>query len=227
MKLSVKRIASLKAPGRYPDGHNLYLQIMDGGSRSWIFRYQRGPRERWLGLGPLHTVSLKDARERARLARLQLLDGIDPLDAKRERRATQALETAKQLTFRDAAEQYYAIHADGWRNEKHRKQFLSTLEAYAFPIIGHLAVSAIDTGLVLKCIEPHWAKKTETMSRVRQRIERVLEWCTVPHSCAWRKGSASTAAREMSPQRCKTTWRPKPTQTTGCQHEASPHHHIA
>ncbi|MDR3408984.1 MAG: integrase arm-type DNA-binding domain-containing protein [Methylovirgula sp.] len=177
--LTAKRIATLTKPGRYGDGHGLYLQITKAGVRSWLFRYRRDGRERAMGLGPSHVVGLAAARERARAARLQLLDGIDPLEAKKAGRAARALAAAKALTFADAAEQYFAQHERKWRNAKHRAQFLSTLKTYAFPKIGKLPLGEIDTGLILKAIEPIWLTKTETANRVRGRIEAVLDWATV------------------------------------------------
>jgi integrase len=132
-----------------------------------------------MGLGPLHTFSLAEARERARKARQQLADGIDPLRAREAQRATQALEAARAMTFEQAVRAYFDGHERKWRNAKHRAQFLSTLKTYAFPRIGSLPVAAIDTGLVLKCIEPIWQDKTETASRLRGRIEAVLDWATV------------------------------------------------
>ena len=179
MTLTAKRISKLIEPGRYSDGHGLYLQVMSPDNRSWLFRYERNNRERWAGLGPLHTVSLKEARERARRVRLQLLDGIDPIDARKAQRATRALEAARALTFEKAARDYFGQHAEKWRNPKHRAQFLSTLEAYVFPTIGHLSVADIDTGLVLRCIEPIWKRVPETAGRVRNRIEAVLDWATI------------------------------------------------
>ena len=148
--------------------------------KSWLLRYERNGRERWMGLGPLHTVSLSEARDRARRARLQLLDGIDPLEARRAQRTQQALAAARALTFEEAARQYFDQHERKWRNTKHRAQFLSTLAMYAFPKIGNLPVAAIDVGLVLKVIEPIWQSKTETASRVADRGSRsVLDWATV------------------------------------------------
>jgi len=132
-----------------------------------------------MGLGPLHTVSLQEARERARKARGQLLDGIDPLEARKAEHTRRALEAAKTISFEDAAVAYFNDHEKKWRNAKHRAQFLSTLQSYAFPTIGRLSVADIDTGLVLKCIEEIWKTKTETASRVRGRIEAVLDWATV------------------------------------------------
>ena len=103
MQLTAKRVATLvKRPGRYHDGHGLILVVVNPNNASWQLRYQRNGRERWLGLGPLHTVTLKDARERARAARLQLLDGIDPIDARRAERA----KATQVMTFKAAAEAY-------------------------------------------------------------------------------------------------------------------------
>lgn len=179
MALTTKRIARLAKAGRYGDGHGLYLQVASRANRSWLLRYERGGRERWMGLGPLHTIDLQEARERARRARQQLLDGIDPLEARSAARAASALAAAKAITFEAAAQSYFDAHERSWKNAKHRAQFLSTMTAYVYPKIGKLSVAAIDTGLVLKCIEPIWADKTETANRVRGRIEFVLDWATV------------------------------------------------
>ena len=179
MTLTIKQISKLTAPGRYFDQHGLYLQVQSERNRSWLLRYEIRGRERWAGLGPLHTVSLTEARERARKARLQILDGLDPIEQRKAKRAALELETTRSLTFEQAAQQYFNQHSEKWKNEKHRAQFLSTLQAYAFPIIGRLSVSDIDTGLVLQVIEPIWKSKTETASRVRNRIEAVLDWATV------------------------------------------------
>jgi integrase len=179
MALTIKRIARLTSPGRYGDGHGLYLQVMSPKNRSWLFRYERSGRERAMGLGPLHILGLEEARERARKARLLLLDGIDPLEARAAEKNAEALASARSMTFEAAAQSYYEAHQKGWKNAKHRDQFLSSLRAYAFPKIGKLPVAAIDTALVRKCIEPIWNTKTETANRVRGRIESVLGWATV------------------------------------------------
>jgi integrase len=179
MALTTKRVAKLTEAGRYGDGHGLYLQVTPAGVRSWLLRYERAGRERWMGLGPLHTFTLDEARARARQARQQLADGIDPLDARKAERAERALDAAKAMTFADAARQYFDQHEGKWKNRKHRAQFLATLRDYALPVLGRLPVAAIDTGLVLRCIEPIWQSKTETASRVRGRIEAILDWATV------------------------------------------------
>jgi integrase len=180
MQLTAKRVAkALRKPGRYHDGHGLILQVVNPNNASWVLRFERGGRERWLGLGPVHTVSLGEARERAKRARLQLLDGVDPVDAKRAVKAQRALDAAKAMSFRQCATAYIAQRETKWRNAVHRVQWSASLRTYVYPVIGELLVNAVDTGLVLKCIEPHWSAKTETMSRVRGRIESILDWAQV------------------------------------------------
>jgi integrase len=124
-------------------------------------------------------VSLKEARERARKARQQLLDGVDPIEARRSERAKALFEASKVVTFEEAATTYFDAHQAKWRNAKHRNQFVSTLKEYVFPKLGKLAVADIDIGSVLSVLEPIWPTKTETASRVRSRIEAVLDWATV------------------------------------------------
>jgi integrase len=177
--LNARQVDTLKSPGRYGDGQGLCLQITPSGAKSWLLRFERNGRERWMGLGPLHTVSLKDARERARKARQQLLDGVDPIEARRSERTKAALETTKAVTFQEAGTAYFDAHQAKWRNAKHRNQFISTLKEYVFPKIGKLAVADIDIGSVLSVLEPIWHTKTETASRVRSRIEAILDWATV------------------------------------------------
>lgn len=198
MALTEKRIAKLKEPGRYLDQHGLYLQVMSPDNRSWLLRYDRNGRgERWMGLGPLHTISLEEARERARKARQLLLDGVDPLDARKAQRALEraqrALEAAKAVTFEECAEQYFKFHSPKWKNAKHCAQFLSTLKMYVYPVLGKLPVAAIDKALVLLAIEPIWYTKTETASRVRGRIESVLDFA---HTRGYRTNGENPAAWE-------------------------------
>jgi integrase len=185
MGLTQKRIEKLNTPGRYSDGHQLYLQVQSPTNKSWLFRYTFGGRERFMGLGPLHTIDLEEARERARQARKVLLDGADPLAVRAAEAAQRALEAARTITFEAAAKTYYESHEASWKNAKHRQQFLNTLKTYVFPTIGKLPVADIDTGLVLKCIEPIWHDRTETANRTRGRIEAVLDWATVR---GYRKG---------------------------------------
>lgn len=178
MALTVKRVAKLIDPGRYSDGGGLYLQVTPSGGRSWIFRYQVRGRERAMGLGPLRDFDLEEARQRARKARQQIRDGVDPIDAVKAERDARALEAAKNITFKVAAQQYFDGHEQKWSNLTSRKQFLVSLEEYAFPVIGKMPVAMIDTTLVLKVIEPIWNNKNVTANRVRSRIESVLGWAT-------------------------------------------------
>jgi integrase len=174
--LSPTALAS-KREGLHHDGAGLYLQVKNGG-RSWVFRYMRNGKARHMGLGPIADVSLAKARRKAAECRSLLHDGIDPLDARKANIEAAKLSAAKSVTFRQCAERYIEAHKSGWRNAKHAAQWLSTLGAYAFPLLGPLPVQAIDTGLVMKVLQPIWAKKTETATRVRQRIEAVLNWAT-------------------------------------------------
>ena len=178
-KLTPLKVARLKQPGRYGDGHGLWLQVSEQGSKAWLFRYMRDGRARQMGLGALHTVSLQEARARARHARQVLLDGLDPIDVKHERRSRLRLEKARALTFKQCADDYLGAHAGAWKNAKHRAQWSATLDAYAHPLIGALPVAAIDTALVLKILRPIWQEKPETASRLRGRIERIFDWATV------------------------------------------------
>jgi integrase len=179
MALTAKRIAQLVLPGRYGDGAGLYLQLTEAGVRSWILRYERNGRERAMGLGPLHTFNLAEARELARQARQQLKAGVDPIDARKAVKQAEKLKQAKTKTFAECADEYYAFHEAKWKNTKWRSQFKNTLRDYVLPKIGRLSIAAIDTGLVLQCIEPIWKTKTPTASRVRQRLQAVLDWAGV------------------------------------------------
>jgi integrase len=173
-KLTTLTIRRAKRRGMYADGAGLYLTVHRNGSRSWVLRFGRQGR-RYLGLGPCHTVSLHEARERARAARLQILDGIDPIAAKRERKAAAAIDVAKLVTFAQCADRYFEAHRAGWR-PKHAAEWRSTLKDYADPVLGSLPVQAVDVGLVLRALEPIWTKLPVTAGRVRQRIEAVLDW---------------------------------------------------
>jgi integrase len=126
----------------------------------------------------LHTVTLAEAREKARQCRQLLLDGLDPITEKRARIAAARLEAAKAITFADAAETYIGAHHPAWKNRKNEQQWRNTLATYAYPVIGKLPVAAIDTGLVMRVLEPIWRTKNETASRVRMRVERILSWAT-------------------------------------------------
>jgi integrase len=173
----VKKLA--KVPGRHNDGGGLYLQVSPTGVPSWTFRYMVDGRERYAGLGPAHTISLKEARQKAAEFRRLRIDGKDPLEERQKGRLERKVANAKVMTFQACAEGYIAAHQAGWRNPKHAAQWPATLEAYVFPVFGELPVQAVDVGLVMQALEPIWRKKAETASRVRGRIEAVLDWATV------------------------------------------------
>jgi integrase len=170
-----------KAPkaGMHNDGAGLYLAVSDSGSASWLFRYKIDKRPRQMGLGSLDEVSLAQARELADDARRRARGGVDPLEERRAAKLSARTDRARTMTFKQAAEAYIAAHRAGWTNAKHSNQWPQSLGAYAFPIIGDLPVAAVDLPLVLKVIEPLWSTKPETASRVRGRVESILDWATV------------------------------------------------
>jgi integrase len=177
-RLSTLTISRAKS-GMHPDGRGLYLQVSGPRARSWVFRYTINGKTHYLGLGSAYTIDLKRAREDARKARELVHDGIDPIEARKARRMHQRLADIKTITFDQAADAYITSHEAGWGNPKHRQQWRNTLKDYASPLIGDLAVSAVDTGLVLKVLEPVWTSRPETASRLRGRIESVLDWAKV------------------------------------------------
>lgn len=197
-RLSAKKVESLKDTGRYADGGGLYLQVGPTGTKSWLFRFMRAGKAREMGLGPLSVVSLSDARTRAQEARRQLLEGQDPIDARDALRAAGKAADAKTKLFRQCAEDYIKAHKASWRNAKHAAQWESTLKAHCYPdppaapVWRDLPVSAIDTGRVLEVLEPIWKAKTETASRLRGRVESILDWATVrgyregPNPARWK-----------------------------------------
>jgi integrase len=177
-RLSALQVAKLSKPGLYGDGGGLTLQITTTGAKSWLLRYMVAGKPFGMGLGPTHTVSLAEARQKALDARKLLIEGINPLVAKRQNQIAGALASAKMMTFDQCAEAYILAHKAGWKNAKHADQWTNTLNTYASPVFGHLPVAEIDTGLVVKCLSPIWESKTETASRLRGRIESVLGWAT-------------------------------------------------
>ena len=178
-RLTALKVEKAKEPGMYADGGGLYLRVTDTGAKNWILRYMLDHRPRWMGLGPLSLYGLQDARARALDARRKRHEGIDPIEARRAEHARQRLDAAKVVTFKQCAEAYIASHRAGWRNEKHKYQWSATLSTYAYPVIGVLPVQSIDTALVLKVLEPIWTVKSETASRVRQRVENILDFAKV------------------------------------------------
>jgi integrase len=177
-RLTVRTVETIKKPGLHADGGGLYLHVSKTGARSWIFRWKRDGRLRDMGLGPANTVSLAEARDKALACRKLKLDGGDPIEQRRAQRQAARLENTKAMTFRKCAEAYIAAHQAGWKNDKHAAQWPATLGTYVYPVFGSFAVQVVDVGLVMKVVEPIWNVKPETASRVRGRIEAVLDWAT-------------------------------------------------
>ena len=179
-KNNIKQIqALLKRQGTHRVGEGLYLQVGEGSARSWICRFQMGGRRRDMGLGSLDLVSLADANDGAREARRQARAGVDPIEARKAARASQRLSEARSITFKDAAQRFINSRLETWKNAKHKYQWNQSLEHFAYPVFGDLPVSAVDTGLVTKALEPIWLTKAETATRLRTRIEKVLDWAKV------------------------------------------------
>ncbi|WP_366655397.1 integrase arm-type DNA-binding domain-containing protein [Fodinicurvata sp. EGI_FJ10296] len=177
-KLSARKVATVKEPGRYGDGGNLWLNVGPTGAKSWLVRYRFQGRARVMGVGSVDLVSLAEAREKALAARKLLAGGIDPMDHRKRQFEASAMDAARAITFETAAESYIEAHEAAWRNGKHKGQWRSTLKTYAYPVFGDRPVADVDTDLVLKAIEPIWSSKSETASRLRGRIESVLDWAT-------------------------------------------------
>jgi integrase len=187
MGLTVKRIERLSKPGRYADERNLFLQVQASGkgavTKSWLLRYVSPvtSKERYMGLGPLDTVDLDEARERARKARLAILDGGDPLEQRNAALAARKLESAKRKTFRECAAAWHTENENRWKTVKSWRQALSRLKAYAYPVLGDLSVQALDVGLVLQMLKRDdlWSNKPKTAHRVLQTVRQIVDWAVV------------------------------------------------
>ncbi len=175
-RLTALSVRSITKPGLHGDGGGLYLQVAPGGTKSWAFRFMLNGRARQMGLGSVELVSLAEARERALNARKTVVNGVDPIEDRRTSRNQVRLRAENSLTFLDCSERFIAAHKAGWRNAKHARQVESTLKSYVFPVFGDLPVAEVDTGQVMRALEPIWTAKTETASRVRGRVEAVLDW---------------------------------------------------
>ena len=179
-QLSDRAVAALKTIGRHAVGGvpGLHL-LVSAGYRSWILRIQVGEQRKDMGLGPYPAVSLLEARERARKIHDDLRDGLIPVSPRRQQRSTLVAKAATEKTFHWCTEEYLKAKSSEWKNAKHRQQWENTLNAYAMPHLGQLPVSLIDLPHILACLEPIWASKNETASRLRGRIETVLDWAAV------------------------------------------------
>lgn len=192
-ELTAMAVSKLKDEGAYAVGGvpGLQLQIL-GSSRVWVLRFMLHGKRRRMGLGSFPAVSLAEARDLARQARALIRSGIDPIESRNNERDAIAVAAAKSLTFSQAAESFIAAHEDGWRNAKHRLQWVNTIATYANPVIGQMPVASIEQRHILQILDPIWRTKTETALRLRGRIEQVLNWAKVqglregPNPARWR-----------------------------------------
>ena len=209
-RLTAQRVERLKnaeepQPGMYADGAGLYLRVTSDGTKNWVLRYMLDRRPRWMGLGPLALYGLQEARAKALDALRKRHEGIDPIDARRAERARQRLDAAKAITFKQCAEACISARRAGWRSGKHAGQWTATLSTYAYPIIGTLPVQAVDTGLVLKVLEPIWTTRSETASRLRgRRSASCRSWLPI------RRRAARASARAVRPAPRSALARPRP-----------------
>jgi integrase len=178
-RLSARSVLAATKPGMYADGAGLYLRVARSGARSWCLRYMLEGKAHEMGLGGLSKLGLADARRKAAEQRLFLVDKIDPIEKRKTERAAKRAETARAVTFDECARAYVDAHRPAWRHAKHYQQWISSLAQYVSPVIGALPVRDIDTALVMRIIEPLWSSRPETASRIRGRIESVLDWARV------------------------------------------------
>ena len=208
-ELSPLAVSKLLKPGTHAVGGvaGLALRVYPEGQRAWVLRTMVAGKRREFGLGGYPTVTLASAKDRARATLDKIFAGLDPVEEKQRQRSALRAAKAKVVSFSKVAEQYIAQHEAGWKNPKHAAQWASTLSTYADPIIGSVTVSDVDTPLVLKVLEPIWTEKTETASRLRGRIEVILDYATTkglregPNPARWKGHLALTlpARRKVAP----------------------------
>lgn len=186
-ELSALAVSNLTEPGMHPVGGaaGLYLCVSASGARSWIVRVNVGGKRREMGLGGFPAVTLAMARQKARAARTESRQGIDPVAQREQARREREEQAALHKTFKQCAVAYIDAHSDSWRNAKHRAQWPSTFETYVYPTIGRTLVHEITQAHVLEVLRPIWKTKTATATRVRGRIEQVLAWA---NAAGYRQG---------------------------------------
>lgn len=191
--LSAVFVRSVKEPGKYFDGHGLILKVDKSGAKRWVQRIVINGKRTEIGLGSASLVSLAEAREVALGNRKVARAGGDPLQAKREAQAV--------LTFAEAAQKVYELHLPTWRNPKHAKQWIKTLEEYVFPHFGKKLVADVGTSDVLAALTPIWNAKPETARRVKQRIGSVMKWAVAQ---GWRQDNPAEAIGQALPKHDKS-----------------------
>jgi integrase len=192
-RLSPASVEKIDKAGMYPDGNGLLLQVAGPQARSWIYRYTLNGKARWYGLGSAREVTLAQARDLRDDARALIRRGVDPVKARKDERVQARVDERKSATFRERAEQYIEAHKEGWRNEKHRDQWGSTLAAYAYPSIGDLPAGSITASHMVDLLRPIWTEKPETARRVRGRIEAILDYAADPDDALYRNPATMTA----------------------------------
>ncbi|MBM3370116.1 MAG: DUF4102 domain-containing protein [Betaproteobacteria bacterium] len=208
-ELTPLAVSKLTKPGTHAVGGvaGLALRVYPEGQRAWVLRTMVAGKRREFGLGGYPSVLLSSAKDRARATLDKIFSGLDPVEEKQRQRSALRAAKAKAVSFSKVAEQYIAQHEAGWKNPKHAAQWVTTLSTYAFPVIGSVTVASVDTPLVLKVLEPIWTKKTETASRLRGRIEVILDYATAkglrdgPNPARWKGHLALTlpARRKVAP----------------------------
>ena len=177
-KLSALAVSRAKKRGYYGDGGGLWLRVGPTGARSWVFRFKQGGKRHEMGLGPLRDITLAEAREHAAEMRRKRLQGINPIEARRKDRHRKAVEHMAAKTLRECSEAYINTQAAGWRPAQ-AHQWRQSFRDHVYPVIGDLPVATIGAPAVLAVLQPMWNTKTVTASRVRQRLETVLDYAAV------------------------------------------------
>jgi len=186
-------VTALNTPGLYRFAPGLNLQVKGEDAKSWLYRYTISGKTRYMGLGSARHVTLAQARKRVDELRVtKVAKGIDPL-AEEAAAAEQAKAAkAKAIPFRERAEQYLRAHEDAWRNAKHRGQWRSTLETYAYPTIGDVPAHEVTAAHIVEILRPIWSEKHDTARKVRGRIEAVLDYAADPDDALYRNPAAMT-----------------------------------
>ena len=169
MKISAKFVENVTEAGKYYDLHGLFLNVRPSGAKKWLQRYTFNGRRREIGLGSAKLVSVATARKNAHQNLVLVSGGIDPIEDNKQDKVIPK--------FEEAARTVYEANRPTWRNAKHAAQFITTLETYAFPVIGNMPVKDISSTHILQILSPIWVTKPETAKRVRQRLSTVLKWC--------------------------------------------------
>jgi len=184
-KLTDRGIRSQNKPGRYADGNGLYLQVGKSGAKSWIFRYMLDGKSREMGLGSIRMETLSQARDKAKQCKKLLRCGTDPIRDRQERVAVEKADNKEMLSFQKCTEGYLNVHSSSWRSARHAEIWHSSIKRFAYPIIGPIHVNKIERSHILNILDPIWREKTETATRLRGRLESILNWATVKE---YRKG---------------------------------------